>query len=132
MKFKNSINSAFRIPPRQSRNAGLSGPLPPKAATGHSVFIFCLTFLVGLGIAGCRTASVVRPEKPLEIVFFVQADKSHWQDAGIIVKRGQIVHCVAKGKWSDANGTYGPKGNPKITKDHLGLSAPAKIGRAHV
>ena len=91
----------------------------------NSELILSLTALAGLGIAGCRTTPVIHPEKPLKVVLFVQADKPHWQDSGLIVKRGKIVRCIASGKWSDHHGTYGPEGNPKLLKDHLGLSAPA-------
>ncbi|MBU4199276.1 MAG: hypothetical protein KKE37_00370 [Verrucomicrobia bacterium] len=91
----------------------------------NSELILSLTALAGLGIAGCRTTPVIHPEKPIEIVLFVQADKPRWQKSGIMIKRGQIVHCIAEGKWSDRNGTYGPEGNPELLKDHLGLSAPA-------
>lgn len=78
-----------------------------------------------LAAAGCQTAPAARPEKPLEVVLFVKADRTRWQKSGLWVNVGDVVHCVAEGKWSDHHGSYGPEGNPEIIKDHLGLKAPA-------
>ncbi len=83
-----------------------------------------LMCLAGLGLAGCQTVSPYRPEKPLAVVVFVRADVPRWQESGLRVRRGEVVHCVADGRWSDHHGTYGPEGNPAILNDHLGLSAP--------
>lgn len=105
MKFKTKIKSTSHV--------------------SHSALILVMAFLAGMSILGCRTTPPVCPEKPLEVVFFVQADKPRWQDTCITIKRGQVVHCIAEGKWSDLNGTYSPQGNPQVLKDHLGLSAPA-------
>ena len=88
-------------------------------------FALAMIFLAGLGFVGCHTIPVVHPEKPVEVVLFVKADKTRWQNSGLRVRSGEIVHCMAEGRWNDHNGTYGPEGNPEITKDHLGVSAPA-------
>ncbi len=84
-----------------------------------------LAILAGIGIPGCRTPSVARPAKPLEVVLFVRADAPRWQNSGLTIQRGEIVTCRPAGRWGDRNGSYGPEGNPAILKDHLGLCAPA-------
>jgi hypothetical protein len=79
--------------------------------------------LLGLAIAGCMTpqANTDRPEEHLVTVKASQL----WQPSGIYASRGDIIHCVASGQWSDSFAEYGANGHPETIKNHLGVSAPA-------
>jgi len=79
--------------------------------------------LLALAIAGCTTPQA-NPDRPEEHLVTVQAGQL-WQPSGISANRGDIVHCVATGQWSDSFAKYGADGNPDNIKTHLGISAPA-------
>lgn len=85
---------------------------------------FPVAALLIVAAAGCVTRAALNPKPPTHCVFSVKAAQP-WQDSGVYVWQGDVVQCVATGKWSDHNGTYGPEGNPEILKDHLGTKAPA-------
>lgn len=91
---------------------------------GTLAVILCLAVILSMGVTGCVTTPAVNSGKPVDFVFFVQADK-FWQNSGIYVKRGQLIQCSAEGKWSDLDGTYGPEGNTASYIEHLGVRAPA-------
>ena len=86
--------------------------------------IVCMTAFLFMGTCGCMTTQTVNDSKPADNVFIVHADKL-WQDSGVYVRRGQLIQCSAYGKWRDRDRTYGPEGNDTLSKDHLGVSAPA-------
>ncbi len=100
-------------------------PTPSRERNLMLDLALALIFMAGIGLAGCRTAPSVNPEKPVEVVLFVKADKCRWQNSGLRARSGEIVHCIAEGRWHNHNGTYGPEGNPELLKDHLGIIAPA-------
>ncbi|MFH1970679.1 MAG: hypothetical protein ABIJ53_10220 [Verrucomicrobiota bacterium] len=79
--------------------------------------------LMGLAIAGCTTPQA-NPNRPEEHLITVQASQL-WQPSGISANRGNIIHCVATGQWSDSFAKYGADGNPDTMKTHMGISAPA-------
>lgn len=79
--------------------------------------------VLGLAIAGCTTPRA-NPDRPEEHLVTVQASQL-WQPSGISAKRGNIVHCVATGQWSDSFAQYEAAGNPNTMKKHLGINAPA-------
>jgi len=79
--------------------------------------------MLGLAIAGCTTPRA-NPDRPEEHLISVQA-RQLWQPSGIFANRGDIIHCVANGRWSDSFAEYGADGNPDTLKTHLGVSAPA-------
>lgn len=74
--------------------------------------------------AGCVGTPRVDSAKPIEYQVRVEADQL-WQPSGALVREGQVVQCEARGRWRDADGAYGPEGNPKTYKNHLGVNAPA-------
>jgi len=82
---------------------------------------FCLA--LGLAITGCATPRA-NPDRPEEQLVTVQAGQL-WQPSGISVQRGDIIHCVATGRWGDSFAGYGANGNPDTIKNHLGVAAPA-------
>ena len=79
--------------------------------------------MLGLAIAGCKTPQA-NPDRPEEHLATVQAGQL-WQPSGIYANRGDIIHCVAAGQWSDSFAEYGADGNPDTIKAHLGVAAPA-------
>jgi len=79
--------------------------------------------LVGALLSGCTTPRA-NPDRPEEHLVTVQASQL-WQPSEIFANRGDIIHCVAIGQWSDSFAEYGADGNPDIIKSHLGVSAPA-------
>lgn len=78
---------------------------------------------LGLAIAGCTTPQA-NPDRPEEYLVTVQASQL-WQPSEIFANKGNIIHCVATGQWSDSFTKYGAAGNPDTIKTHLGVSAPA-------
>jgi hypothetical protein len=80
-------------------------------------------FLLALAMAGCTTPRA-NPDRPEEHLITVQASQL-WQPSGISANRGDIVHCVAIGQWSDSFAEYGAGGNTNTIKTHLGVPAPA-------
>lgn len=80
-------------------------------------------FILLLLAAGCASPKV-DAVRPVEYVIFVQAN-GFWQDSGVHARRGQLIQCRAKGNWGDSDGTYGPDGDKRTYKDHLGVRAPA-------
>ncbi len=107
-------------------------PLPPCAAgSGDWVnrisckpFAFLLALALAAVFAGCVGLPRVDSSQPAEYVVFVQAD-GVWQNSGVYARRGELIQCEAEGRWGDVDGMYGPEGNKKVYKDHLGVSAPA-------
>ncbi len=85
---------------------------------------FLLASAVAIGITGCVGLPRVDPTPPVEYVIFVQAD-GVWQNSGVYARRRQLIQCEAEGRWGDVDGMYGPEGNKKVYKDHLGVAAPA-------
>ncbi|MFN2351441.1 MAG: thrombospondin type 3 repeat-containing protein [Kiritimatiellia bacterium] len=79
--------------------------------------------LLGL-LAGCATLGPVQSQRPLEYVFPVHADRG-WQNSGISVRRGEIIHCMAEGQWGDDFGLCGPRGQPRTRRGNFGVEAPA-------
>lgn len=100
---------------------GFGSTLSALRSTLHAPLCFCL--LLGLAIAGCTTPRV-NPDRPEEHLVTVQASQL-WQPSGIFANKGNTIHCVATGKWSDSFAKYGADGNPDTIKTHLGVSAPA-------
>ena len=74
-------------------------------------------------LAGCATTKTVRETRPVEYVVMVRADLP-WQNSGITVREGEVLHCLAEGKWSDDFGVYGPAGDPEHPRDNFGVNAP--------
>lgn len=91
----------------------------------HAPFTAVAVLIIGiaLGLGGCATAPTVSLNRPEEHVFLVQANQL-WQDSGVKVRTGNIIHCRADGKWSDPNGSYDANGNPEASREHLGVRAP--------
>jgi|GEM_PF-2075519 len=100
---------------------GFGSTLSALRSTLHAPLSFGL--LLGLAIGGCKTPQA-NPDRPEEHLVTVQANQL-WQSSGIYAQRGDIVHCVTAGKWSDSFAEYGADGNPDTIKTHLGVAAPA-------
>jgi hypothetical protein len=126
LQFSGNNIAGIALEDHAGTPAGESAPTPSQAGNLILDLALTLIFLAGLGLAGCATTpDAYHPAKPIEVVLFVKADKVRWQDSGLWVKRGEAVHCRAEGRWRDLHGSYGPEGNPKVLKDHLGVIAPA-------
>jgi len=82
-----------------------------------------VSLLCCLAITGCTTPQA-NPNRPEEHLVTVQASQL-WQPSGISANKGNIIHCVATGQWSDSFAKYRADGNPDTIKTHLGVSAPA-------
>ena len=127
MELKTDMYSGLFNASRSTLNAPPRRPATWQAATGpawRSTFapaFSCL--LLGLAIAGCTTPRV-NPDRPQEHLVTVQASQL-WQPSGISANKGNIIHCVATGQWSDSFAKYGAAGNPENMKSHLGVNAPA-------
>ncbi len=90
----------------------------------HISCAFLSLLAIVILVVGCVGLPRVDTTQPIEYVMVVQAN-GVWQNSGVYARRGQLIQCVAEGRWGDADGTYGPAGNKKIYKDHLGVRAPA-------
>ncbi len=75
-------------------------------------------------LSGCAAPRVVRENRPVEYVVFVSAGQP-WQNSGIAVRQGEVLHCLAEGTWRDDFGEYGPGGDPDRMQDNFGVNAPA-------
>ena len=80
--------------------------------------------LLAMILAGCATHDPARPMPPDVKTFRVPVGQP-WLDSGIPARRGDSIHFEAEGSWGDAFELYGPSGNSKVKKTHLGVSAPA-------
>ncbi len=74
-------------------------------------------------LSGCASPRAVRETRPVEYVVFVRADRP-WQNSGIAVRQGEVLHCLAEGAWNDDFGEYGPGGDPERMQDNFGVNAP--------
>jgi hypothetical protein len=90
----------------------------------YKPFVLLLLSAIAAVVTGCVGLPRVDSAQPVEYVVFVQAG-GVWQNSGVYARRGQLIECVAEGRWGDVDGMYGPEGNKKVYKDHLGVAAPA-------
>ncbi len=80
--------------------------------------LFCALF------PGCALLQPKRDNQPLAYSFAVEADLP-WQNTGVLVRRGEVLHCLAEGQWSDDFGAYSAEGDPTRMHDIFPLQAPA-------
>jgi hypothetical protein len=77
-----------------------------------------------MSLCGCVVPRAVSDNQPTKYVVFVDANRP-WQNSGVSVRQGDVLHCLAEGRWSDNFGEYDPGGDPTRMQDNFGVNAPA-------
>ena len=97
--------------------------MAPPLKSGRTLAAASLAALA-MALAGCATHDPARPAEPGVKTVRVPVGQP-WLDSGIQARRGDAMRFEAGGSWGDDFGMYGPSGNPKVKKNHLGVRAPA-------